>query len=168
LDLGVTPKIDLKDWKLEIFGLVENPLVFSWQDYLNLPQSALTADMHCVTAWSRYDNVWEGVKFLDIIALAKPKPEAKFIMEYGYDGYTVNIAYEDAVKDNTILAYKHDGALLPVEHGGPVRLIIPHLYAWKGSKWVSKIEFRDTDEPGFWELRGYHNRGNPWTEERYS
>lgn len=168
LDLGVRPKIKLKDWRLEIFGLVEKPIALTWDDFMSLPQSLVTADMHCVTSWSRFDNGWQGVKFLDLAALVKPKPEAKFIIQYGYDGYTTNAPLEDFQKDNVLIAHSHDQAPLTLEHGGPARVIIPELYAWKGSKFINKIEFSDIDKPGFWEVRGYNNHGDPWLEERYS
>lgn len=168
LDLGVRPKIDLKDWRLEISGLVENPVTLSWEDFMKLPQTLVTADMHCVTTWSRYDNGWQGVKFLDLADLVKIKPEAKFVIQYGYDGYTTNVPLVDLMRENVLVAHAHDGVPLPPEHGGPARMIIPELYAWKGSKFIKKIEFVAADHPGFWEVRGYNNHGDPWKEERYS
>ena len=168
LDLGVRPKIDLKNWRLEISGLVENPVTLTWEDFMRLPQALVTADMHCVTTWSKFDNGWLGVKFLDLVKLVRPKPEAKFIIQYGYDGYTTNAPLADFMKDNVLVAHSHDGAPLQPEHGGPARMIIPELYAWKGSKFIKKLEFVGADQPGFWEVRGYNNHGDPWTEERYS
>lgn len=168
LDLGVRPAVAPGDWKLEVGGLVENPVTLSWEDFLALPQSALTADMHCVTAWSRFDNAWEGVRLHDLAALVKPRAEAKFVIQEGYDGYTTNVPLEDFLGETSLLAYRHDGEALTKEHGGPVRVVIPHLYAWKGSKFIRRITFTEKDEPGFWEVRGYHRRGDPWREERYA
>lgn len=168
LDLGVRPAINLQDWKLEIGGLVENSITLSWEEFSKLPRSAVTDDMHCVTAWSRFDNVWEGVKFMDIMELVKPMANAHFVVQYGADGYTTNAPLEDFLKDNVLIATRHDGEDLTPEHGGPARMIIPDLYAWKGSKFVKKIELVEKDAPGFWEVRGYNNHADPWKEERYS
>lgn len=168
LDLGVRPSLELQNWKLEIGGLVENPVIFSWEDFLKLPQSAVTDDMHCVTAWSKFDNVWEGVAFMDILEIVKPMAQAHFVVQYGYDGYTTNAPLEDFLKDNVLIATRHDGEYLTPEHGGPARMIIPSLYAWKGSKFIKKIDFFEKDSPGFWEVRGYNSHGDPWKEERYS
>lgn len=168
LDLGVRPEIPLKDWRLEVTGLVERSLVLDWESFMELPQSLVTADMHCVTAWSRFDNGWQGVKVLDLIKQVRPSPKAKFTFQYGYDGYVTNTPLEELLKDNVIIAHSHDGQPLTKEHGGPARMVIPELYAWKGSKFLSKIVFVEKDEPGFWEQRGYHSRGDPWKEERYS
>lgn len=168
LDLGVRPRVNLSDWKLEITGLVDRPAVWSWEDFLALPRSIVVDDMHCVTAWSRFDNAWEGVRMVDVAERVGVRPEARHVIQYGYDGYTTNVPVEDALKETAILAFKHDGAELTPEHGGPVRLIIPHLYAWKGSKFITRLEFVADDDPGFWEVRGYHNHGDPWKEERYS
>ena len=168
LDLGVRPNIELKDWKLEVNGLVENPIILSWEDFLKLPQSVILDDMHCVTTWSRYDNSWEGVKFMDLFELVRPTAKANYVIQYGYDGYTTNAPLEDFLKDNAMVAYKHDEESLSPDHGGPARTILPDLYAWKGSKFIKKIELVEKDQPGFWEVRGYNNHGDPWKEERYS
>ncbi len=168
LDLGVRPEIVLKDWRLEVGGLVENPVTLDWEAFMALPQSEVTADMHCVTTWSRYDNGWEGVRFVDLAALVKPKPEAKFVVQEASEGYTTNVPLEDCMRETSLLAYEHDGQPLTKEHGGPVRMVIPHLYAWKGAKFIKKITFVVQDNPGFWEVRGYNSHGDPWREERYS
>lgn len=168
LDLGVRPKVNLKNWHLEINGAVENPVILSWEKFMSMPQSLVLADMHCVTTWSKFDNGWAGVKFLDLVKLVKPKPEAKFIIQYGYDGYASNVPLADCMKENVLIAHTHDGQPLAPEHGGPARMIIPDLYAWKGSKFIKGIEFNAEDKPGFWEVRGYNNHGDPWLEQRYS
>ena len=168
LDLGVRPVIPYADWKLEISGLVESPMVFTWAEFLKLPQSKVVDDMHCVTAWTRYDNIWQGVRMTDLLEIVKPLQKARFVIQEGFDGYTTNAPIEDFLKDNVLIAVKHDGEDLKSEHGGPARMIIPGLYAWKGSKFIKKIQFIEKDEPGFWEVRGYNNHGNPWKQERYS
>lgn len=168
LDLGIRPEIAPRDWKLEVGGLVDGPVTLSWDDFLALPRSKVVADMHCVTAWSRFGNIWEGVKFRDLAALVRPKVAAKFVIQEGYDCYTTNAPLEDCMRETSLLAYRHDNQALAKEHGGPVRMVIPHLYGWKGAKFIKKIVFSEEDRPGFWETRGYHRRGDPWREERYS
>ncbi len=168
LDLGVRPKFDQSTWTLAVDGEVENPIIFSWAEFLKLPQTAITADFHCVTRWSRLNNHWEGVTFKALFERVSPKPEAGFVIFGASDGYTTNVPMEDLLPDNCLLASKHDGEALPEEHGGPLRVIIPHLYGWKGAKWVNKITFSKNDAPGFWEVRGYHNHGIVEEEERYS
>jgi len=168
LDLGVQPEISPENFQLEISGLVDNPVNLTFADLQNLPRTDITADFHCVTRWSKFDVKWSGVAWKDIEELVKPKPEAKFIIEYGSDSYSTNVPLEDMRKENVIVAYALYGEPIPKEHGGPVRIIVPHLYAWKGSKFLKRIEFLAADRPGFWEVRGYHNHGDPWTEERYS
>jgi len=175
LDLGDEPEIARDAWRLEIAGLVENPFTLTWDQFLALPQAEDVSDFHCVTTWSRYDNHWAGVKFSTIAELAVPKPEAKFILCTGYDRmpgssipYTVNVPLARALDDDVLLVHTWEGKPLPSEHGGPCRMITPKLYAWKGAKWIRKIEFLAEDKKGFWEIRGYSNSAEPWFNDRYS
>ena len=175
LDLGEQPAIPLGTWQLEIAGLIENPFTLSWEQFLALPQAQDVSDFHCVTTWSRYDNHWGGVKFATIAELAVPKPEAKFILCTGYDfmpgsyiPYTVNVPLVRALDEDVLLVHTWEGKPLPREHGGPCRMITPKLYAWKGAKWIRKIEFLAEDKKGFWEIRGYSNSAEPWFNDRYA
>jgi len=169
LDLGFQPEFDPKTYRFQVTGLVDNPIDFSFDELINkFPETNLTADFHCVTRWSQYDIEWSGIRYLDIEALVKPKNEAKFIIQYGLDDYTTNAPITDFKSDNILLAYKLRGEDLPLEHGAPLRMIIPSLYGWKGSKFLYKLEYVEKDKPGFWEVRGYSNHGDPWKEERYS
>ena len=168
LHYGFVPTISLERWKLQIFGLVERPLVFSWREFQELPRVKVYADFHCVTRWSRLDNVWEGVATSEILARAGAKPEARFVVAHGYDsGWTTNLPLTDFLADDALLADTHDGEPLTADHGGPCRLVIPRLYAWKSAKWLRGLELVATDRPGYWEQGGYHNRGDPWNEERF-
>jgi DMSO/TMAO reductase YedYZ molybdopterin-dependent catalytic subunit len=162
-----TPKGMPATWKLKISGLVEHPLELSWEEFLALPHTMLTTDFHCVTTWSRYDNAWEGIHIHEILERAKPLPDAKFVMAHSWTGYTTNMPIESLADDDVMIVFKHDGADLEPDHGGPVRLLVPKLYAYKSAKWLDGLEFMAQDHPGFWERRGYHNRANPWKEERY-
>jgi len=175
LDLGEQPSIDTSRWKLEIGGLVENPVTLDWNAFQALPQVADQSDFHCVTTWSRYDNHWRGVRFRTVAELAVPKPDARFVFCTGYDfapgtyiPYTTNLPLDRAVDDDVLLVHEWEGRPLPREHGGPVRMITPKLYAWKGTKWIRKIEFLAHDQKGFWEVRGYSNSAEPWFNDRYS
>ena len=168
LDLGAQPKIDLQRWRLVVDGLVENPVTLDWDGFNRLPQSELTSDIHCVTAWSRYDNRWRGVRVADLLEHVRPKPEAKFVLLQSFDTYTTNLPLAEFAAADALLATHWEGEPLTVEHGGPVRVVVPKLYFWKSAKWVKRIQFAAQDQPGFWEVRGYHNHGDPWTEERYS
>jgi DMSO/TMAO reductase YedYZ molybdopterin-dependent catalytic subunit len=168
LTYGGTPRIDIKDWRLRLFGLVESEVEFEWQQFQALPLTDVHCDIHCVTSWSRMDNDWQGVRFTDLLDHVKVGPEASAVIAHCYGGYTTNLLLSDVMRDNVLLATKHDGEDIPAEHGGPVRLMVPHLYFWKSAKWVNGIEFIEKDRPGFWEQYGYHMRGDPWKEERYS
>ncbi len=175
LDLGEQPDVALDKWKLEIAGLVENPVTLTWHQFLELPQAEDVSDFHCVTTWSRYDNHWRGVRFKTIAELVVPKDEAQFVLCTGYDfmpgsfiPYTVNLPLARAVEDDVLLVHTWEGRPLPREHGGPCRMITPKLYAWKGAKWIRKIEFLAKDHKGFWEVRGYSNTAEPWFNDRYS
>jgi DMSO/TMAO reductase YedYZ molybdopterin-dependent catalytic subunit len=168
LDLGVQPEIALHDWKLSVNGLVEKPLTLSWDAFSALPQVDDVSDFHCVTTWSKYDCRWGGVAFTTLYELAQPKSEAQFVYFTGYDGYSTNVPLAACLDDDVMIATRFDGAPLPREHGGPARVIIPKLYAWKGAKFVSGITFLADDKLGFWEVRGYSNTADPWKEERYA
>jgi DMSO/TMAO reductase YedYZ molybdopterin-dependent catalytic subunit len=168
LDLTGTPDITLERWRLQVTGAVENPLAWDWAEFMAQPQTSFVSDIHCVTTWSRYDNVWEGVATRDLLDVVHPKPDARFVVLHGSDNYTTNLALEDFAAEDAILARTWTGMPLAADHGGPVRLVVPHLYFWKSAKWIRKIEFLTRDAPGYWEVRGYHNRGDPWREQRYS
>ncbi|MDB5364042.1 MAG: Oxidoreductase molybdopterin binding domain protein [Rhodospirillales bacterium] len=167
LDLGAKPDVRLDRWHLRIDGLIESPLVWDWPQFLAQPQSEDVSDMHCVTAWSRYDNKWQGVSAKHLLSLVKPLPAARFVVFHAYDGYTTNLPLADFDDDDVFLVHHWEGRPLTREHGGPVRALVPKLYLWKSAKWISRIEFIAEDRPGFWEMRGYHNHGDPWTEQRY-
>lgn len=162
-----TPKFDAAKYRFKVWGRVEEPFELTWDELQALPRVQLTADFHCVTTWSRYDNAWEGVAIREILQRARPKPEAKYVMEHSYTGYTTNIPLANLDDDDVLIAFKHGGQDIEPDHGGPVRLIVPKLYAYKSAKWLSGLEFLAQDRPGFWEVRGYSNSANPWNEERY-
>ncbi len=168
LDLGLQPDIDLRSWALDVDGLVEEPRHWRWDEVMALPQREFMSDIHCVTSWSRYDNRWAGVATADLLDLVMPTAEANHVVLHAYDGYTTNVTLEDFAGDDVLLAHSWEGRPRAREHGGPLRLVLPRLYFWKSPKWIRRIEFVAADRPGFWEVRGYHNRGDPWTEERYS
>jgi DMSO/TMAO reductase YedYZ molybdopterin-dependent catalytic subunit len=168
LDLGVQPDLRPEKWRLQVTGLVENPIVWTLEEFLAQPQEDFVSDIHCVTQWSRFDNHWRGVSARRILELVKPKPEARHVLFRSYDGYTTNVTREVFEAPNVLLAHDWEGKPITREHGGPVRLVIPDWYFWKSPKWVTRIEFAAQDQPGFWEVRGYHNEGDPWEEERYS
>jgi DMSO/TMAO reductase YedYZ molybdopterin-dependent catalytic subunit len=168
LDLGVQPTIAPDRWQLDFFGAMERPVVWDWAAFQAQTQSRETSDIHRVTSWSRYDNAWEGVSTADVLTAVAPKPDARFVVLHSYDGYTTNLPLEDFAAPDSILAHSWQGTPLTLEHGGPVRLVVPHLYFWKSAKWIQRIEFLTEDRPSFWETRGYHNRGDPWAEQRYS
>ena len=164
---GDAPTIDLKTWRFRIFGLVEEELTLSWEEFMGLLQITVTADFHCVTQWSHLDNLWEGVSFKEVIKLASVKPEAKYVTFHCYGDYTTNLPLDLLMDDDVLFAHHHDGKPLASEHGGPLRLIVPKRYAWKSAKWVNGLELMAQDSPGFWEQRGYNNSAYPWKEERF-
>jgi DMSO/TMAO reductase YedYZ molybdopterin-dependent catalytic subunit len=166
LTYGSTPEINLGTWKFRIFGLVEQEVELDWEQFTKLTWTTITEDFHCVTQWSSLDNTWEGVTFPDLIALAQPKPEARFVMAHCFGGYSTNLPMEVAMEEG-ILAHKQNGEPIGEGHGWPLRLIIPSRYGWKSAKWLNGIELMAEDTPGFWEQRGYHNNGDPWKEERF-
>jgi DMSO/TMAO reductase YedYZ molybdopterin-dependent catalytic subunit len=175
LDLGEQPSVPLDTWTLEVGGLVEHPFTLTWAQFLALPQVEDVSDFHCVTTWSRYDNRWGGVRFRTLAELAVPKDEARFVLCTGSDfmpgshiPYTTNLPLERAVDEDVLLVHTWEGKPLPAEHGGPCRMITPKLYAWKGAKWIRKIEFLAEDRKGFWEIRGYSNSAEPWFNDRYA
>ena len=168
LDLGFQPEISLTDWRLILDGEVENPVVLTWNDFMSLPQTEDTSDFHCVTTWSKLGINWKGVRLIDLAAYVQPKETATHILCYGYDDYTTNVSIEEALKPDVLLVHTVEGHPLPKEHGGPVRMITPQLYAWKGSKWIKRIEFLKQNKLGFWEERGYSNTAYPWRNDRYS
>jgi DMSO/TMAO reductase YedYZ molybdopterin-dependent catalytic subunit len=168
LDLGRTPDVSTERWRLKISGMVERPVTLDWAAFLALPQTRLRSDIHCVTTWSRYDNDWAGVSTRDLLDHVQPRDEAVAVMLHGYDGYTTNVPLADFAAPDALIAREWQGKPLTRDHGGPARLVIPHLYFWKSAKWISGIEFLGADKPGFWEVNGYHMRGDPWAEERYS
>jgi DMSO/TMAO reductase YedYZ molybdopterin-dependent catalytic subunit len=175
LDLGQVPDISLADWRLEIAGLVGNPLTLTWDAFLELPQVDDVSDFHCVTTWSRLDNRWRGVRFETIAELAVPDEHATWILCTGYDrdpmsgqSYTTNLPLARAIEDDVLLVHTWEGSPLPREHGGPCRMITPKLYAWKGAKWIRRIELLDRNRKGFWERRGYSDSAEPWFNDRYS
>ncbi len=167
LHYASVPKVDLSKFALEIYGHIENHIVLSWSDLMKLPRAKVKTDFHCVTGWSVLDLEWEGIPFLEIYKLAKPKDDAKYVMFRSLDGYKTNVPLDLLLRDDVILAYKLECNLLSPEHGGPLRVVVPHLYGWKSAKWVSGIEFMTKNKLGFWESRGYHPIGDPWKEERY-
>ncbi len=168
LDLGYRPNISLDRWRLTINGEVENPVILTWEDFMALPQVEDTSDFHCVTTWSKMDMVWKGVRLVDLAALVQPKETATHIMCYGYDTYATNVSLEEALKPDVLITHTVFGEPLTQEHGGPARMITPQLYAWKGSKWIKRIEFLTKNKLGFWEERGYSNTAYPWRNDRYS
>ncbi|MES2496768.1 MAG: sulfite oxidase-like oxidoreductase [Pseudomonadota bacterium] len=168
LDLGKQPDISRERWKLRVGGLIDQPVTLDWAAFMALPQTQLRSDIHCVTTWSRYDNDWAGVATRDLLDLIGPRDEAAYLMLHGYDGYTTNVPLADFAAPEAILVHSWQGKPLTREHGGPVRLVIPHLYFWKSAKWLGGIDILGADKPGFWEVNGYHMRGDPWAEERYS
>jgi len=168
LHAGTVPRFDPQRWDFRIAGLVEKPVRLTWQEFSRLPMIQVTADMHCVTRWSRFDVRWEGVAFTEVAKLANPKSEAKYVMVEAEQGYTSNVPLADLMRPTTLFALKHNGEPLPADHGYPVRLVVPHLYAWKSVKWVRGLEFMKEDAPGFWERNGYGMYGDPFREQRYS
>ena len=167
LQYGSVPRFDPARWDFRITGLVEQPVRLTWEDFNRLPKSAVTSDFHCVTRWSRFDNHWQGVLFRDVLMLVKLLPRAAYVLVHAEQGYTANVPLADLNRDNVLFATHHDGQPLAPDHGYPLRLIVPHLYAWKSVKWVRGLEFLDHDAPGFWEQNGYHMYGDPFKEQRF-
>jgi DMSO/TMAO reductase YedYZ molybdopterin-dependent catalytic subunit len=168
LSLGPTPEVDTAAWKLVIDGLVAKPQSFDWTAFNALPREDVVKDIHCVTKWSKFDSKWQGVSLDHLISLAGVEPGATHVIAHSYDGYTTNLPIADVMNGKAWVANVYDGKPLEAEHGGPARLLVPHLYFWKSAKWVNRLEFVAGDQPGFWETKGYHNYGDPWKEQRYT
>lgn len=167
LTYGDTPQVGQADWRLQVWGLATRK-VFTWHDLMAMPQSDFTADFHCVTTWSKLDVQWRGVKVTDFMEAVELDPRAAHVMQHCYGDYTTNLALDDFLRPENFLAHTLFDEPLPAEHGGPLRLVVPHLYAWKSAKWLNGLEFTEQMNLGFWERNGYHHRGEPWAEERYS
>ncbi|SRR6266496_293690 len=168
LTYGPTPHDEPKNWSLIIDGEVQRPLTLDWQAFTALPQTEKTADIHCVTRWSRLDMRWRGVSVDDLIAAAGGlTDQARFVIATSDGNYTTNLPLADVLNEQALVATEADGQPLPDEHGGPARLFVPHLYFWKSAKWIRRLTFTPDDHPGFWEVNGYHNYGDPWREQRY-
>jgi DMSO/TMAO reductase YedYZ molybdopterin-dependent catalytic subunit len=167
LDLGPQPVIVPENWKLTVGGAVRNRIAWDWANFMGQPQAELTSDIHCVTAWSRFDNTWRGVSTQHILSMVQPEPFARFVIVHGYDGYTTNLPLARFAAANALIAHSWQGQPLTREHGGPARLVVPDLYFWKSAKWVRHLTFLDSDTPGYWEARGYHDEGDPWRNQRF-
>ncbi|MFN8632520.1 MAG: sulfite oxidase-like oxidoreductase [Chloroflexota bacterium] len=167
LHYGSVPTFDPKTWDFKVWGLVENPIHLTYDQFMAQPTKVVKRDIHCVTRWSMFDSDWEGVPFRDVLVQVRPKPEAKFVMAHAENNFTANLPLTDLDRDDVLLAWKRNGEDISAEHGYPLRLFVPHLYFWKSAKWLRGFEFLAEDKPGFWESYGYHMRGDPWNEERY-
>jgi len=167
LHYGRVPTVNLAPWRFAVTGAVERPLSLSWEELLAMPRRETVCDIHCVTRWSRYDNVFEGVPVQTVLEHAGVRPEAAFALVHAEQDYTTNLPLADLDRPANLLALSYNGEPLTPEHGGPVRLLVPHLYLWKSAKWVTGLQLLQEDYPGFWEQNGYHMRGDPWREERY-
>ncbi len=167
LSYGETPQVTPEEWIFQISGLATSKTL-GWSEFMDLPQHEFTADFHCVTRWSKLDVTWRGVRVLDLMELVELDPKATHILQHCYGGYTTNLTLEDFLRPENFFAHTLENEPLPPDHGGPMRLVVPHLYAWKSSKWIKGIEFCDREELGFWEKNGYHSRGEPWAQERYA
>jgi DMSO/TMAO reductase YedYZ molybdopterin-dependent catalytic subunit len=168
LHYGPVPAINLESWDFKIFGLVEEPLRFTWQEFMALPQTQVTMDIHCVTRWSKLNTTWEGVATTELLKNVKLDPSAKFVLAHAEYGFTANVPLEVFLDPQAILAHSFDGKPLEKDHGAPLRLVIPKKYFWKSAKWIRGIEFMAQDKLGFWERNGYNNHADPWLEERYT
>lgn len=168
LQYGPVQTIDINKWTLKISGLVEEARILSFAEFMALPMTKVYSDIHCVTGWSKLDNLWEGVSTSELHNLVTISPEAKYVVVQCAGYFTTNLETSDFFQPDAVFAIKHNNEILTPDHGYPVRLVVPRLYFWKSAKWVTGIEFREDDKPGFWEIMGYHNHGDPWKEERYS
>jgi DMSO/TMAO reductase YedYZ molybdopterin-dependent catalytic subunit len=167
LTAEATPRVQLDSWTVSVDGLVKRPTTWTWDDVQQLPRSSYAGDIHCVTTWSKFDVTFVGVSVDDLLVAAEPLDDARFVMAYSSTGYTTNLTRGDVSGGKAWLVWEYGGQPLAREHGGPVRLLVPHLYFWKSAKWITRLEFLAEDRPGFWERNGYHDRGNPWLEQRY-
>ena len=168
LSVGATPRVDRTQWILSVDGAVEEPFVLNFEDLLGAPQTDWTGDIHCVTRWSKFGMRWRGVPVRDLIERARPRSKATHLLAHAYGGYATNLPLSDVLEHPAFIAHEAEGAPLAADHGGPARLLVPHLYLWKSAKWISRLEVLEGDQLGFWEENGYHHRGDPWREERYS
>lgn len=168
LHYGTVPRVDIATWRFRIFGLVEEELTLTYEDFLKLPRTKVARDIHCVTHWSRLANEFEGVLFRAVHNLIKPKPEARYVMFHAEGGWTTNVPLPDLLRDDVLFAWRWNGQDITPEHGWPMRTVVPHLYFWKSAKWVRAMELMAEDQPGFWERNGYHMYGDPWKNQRYS
>jgi DMSO/TMAO reductase YedYZ molybdopterin-dependent catalytic subunit len=168
LTVGAQPDVDRSSWRVSVDGAVEAPFVLDYDALMAEPQLEWTGDIHCVTRWSKFGMRWRGVSAAALIERARPAPAASHLLAHSYGGYTTNLPLSDVTDHPALIAHEADGAPLTGEHGGPVRLLVPHLYLWKSAKWIKRLELLDADQLGFWELGGYHHRGDPWLQERYS
>jgi DMSO/TMAO reductase YedYZ molybdopterin-dependent catalytic subunit len=168
LHVSDPPVFNPRTWTLNLVGEVEHPLTLTWEQVLALPSTTCVSDFHCVTSWSRLDNRWEGVAFRTLVEMVQPKPQAHYVIGEDDGGYTANLPLDVLMHADVLLAYRYDGRDLEALHGGPLRLVVPMRYAWKSVKWLRTLYFREHDEPGFWEVRGYSNSADPWTDDRYS
>ncbi len=167
LDLGQRPYVRKSQWRLEVTGACANPQTLDFATLKALPRVDDASDLHCVTGWSKLDVRWGGVRLSDVLALAEPNDDAAFVLCHGSDGYTTNLSLADALQPDVLLVHTVNGEPLSTDHGHPVRMITPRLYAWKGAKWLCRIELLTEDQPGFWEQRGYSNTARPWRNDRY-
>jgi len=167
LSAELTPRVNTENWSFTIDGVVEKPVTWSWRGIHALPGSTYFGDIHCVTTWSKFDTTFSGVSVDTLLEIAGPKPEATNVLAHSSTGYTTNLPIEDIVGGKSWIVWEFDGKPLTAEHGGPARMLVPHLYFWKSAKWITSIELLDHDEQGFWERNGYHDRGDPWMEQRY-
>ena len=168
LHYGSVPKLDLSAWSFRVFGLVEREKRWTWEEFLSLPRVEVRNDIHCVTRWSKFDNLWQGVAVKDVLREAGVRPEARYAIAHAEQGFTANLPLAELLHDDVLLALKHGGEDLTPEHGWPLRLVVPGRYFWKSAKWIRGLELSDTDRPGFWEQNGYHNEADPWKEQRFS
>ena len=167
LHYGSVPRIDLDKWRFKVWGLVEDELEFTWDEFNALGQTSDVSDIHCVTTWSKLDTRWLGVPMSWVLETVRPLPEATHVVAHAENGYTANMPLEALTQPGVMLAYRFDGRELEPQHGWPLRLLVPQLYFWKSAKWLRGLEFRIGDAPGYWEVRGYSNSADPWREERY-
>ena len=168
LSAGPTPRIQTDKWVFTLKNGVRPVKSWSWDEFNALPQTKMTRDIHCVTTWSKFDTAWQGVLVDDILADAGIEPPTGFTLAHSFDGYSTNVPTADLVGGKAMVALRYEGKPIPADHGGPARLLVPHLYFWKSAKWINGLQFTEKDEPGFWELRGYHRYGDPWQEQRYT
>jgi DMSO/TMAO reductase YedYZ molybdopterin-dependent catalytic subunit len=168
LSAGPTPRTPLERWSLIIEGLVRRPMTWSWQQFRALPSQTFVVDIHCVTKWSKLDTRWEGVSLDALFAEVELAPGARYLTAFSDGGYTTNLPVAEVTGGQAFIAHSYDGQPLAPEHGGPARLVVPHLYFWKSAKWLRGLRLTEEDQPGFWEGFGYNNHGDPWKEERYS